>query len=206
MSGIADFFLSPILWNLSLLELLGLYALPGVSYLFYQLARDYQDRPSEFAKEILAAFRQKKTLKDYLGDVVVYTIAALSICIAWPAFLIWAYIESRREAAREIERNQPDFFCLPEHLIKEVNPVDAEITSYVIDPLGTVPSIPFGHLNKGWVNFLANMTDAGEQMWSFYIPKGSESGKHRFAATSDIRGFAKVKNGQILDEFITESN
>lgn len=206
MSGIADFFLSPILWNLSLLELLGLYALPGISYLLYQLASDYRDRPSEFARDVLGALRHKKTVTDYLGDVVVYTIAALSVCFAWPAFLVWAYLESRREAAREIERNQPDFCCLPQHLIKEVNPIDAEITSYVIDPLGAVPSLPFGHLNKAWVNFLVNMTDDDEQMWSFYIPKGSESGKHRFATTSDIRGFAKVKNGQILDEFITESD
>lgn len=206
MSAIADFFLSPILWGLSLLQLFGLYALPGIGYLSFQLVREYRDCPSEFAKEILEAFRGKKTITDYLGDALVFSIAALSICFAWPAFFMWAYIESRREAVREIERNKPDFFCLSEHLIKKVDPVDAEITSYVIDPLGTVPLLPFGHLNKGWVYFLADMTDEGDEMWSFFIPKGSESGKYRHAATSDIRGFAKIRNGQILGEFITESD
>jgi hypothetical protein len=50
------------------------------------------------------------------------------------------------------------------------------------------------------------MTDDRDEMWAFYVPKGSECGKHRFAATSDIRGYARVRDGKVLGEFITESD
>jgi hypothetical protein len=50
------------------------------------------------------------------------------------------------------------------------------------------------------------MTDDVDEMWSFYIPQGSKCGKYRRSASSDIRGYAKVRNGEILGEFITESD
>jgi hypothetical protein len=48
------------------------------------------------------------------------------------------------------------------------------------------------------------MTDDKDEMWSFYIPKGSKTGKYQFECSSDIRGYAKVREGKILAEFITE--
>jgi hypothetical protein len=128
------------------------------------------------------------------------------VALGWPLFGVWAIFQSQKEAALEIERNKPDFNCSPEYLIAKVDPRDAEISSYVIDPLGTVPPLPFGHLNQGWVNFLSEILEPDEEMWSFYIPRGSARGKHRFAATGDIRGYARVRNGEILGEFITESD
>jgi hypothetical protein len=206
VSGLIDFLSGISLFGLSWYELLAIYTLPGVSYATFHLAREFRNRPSEFARGMLAAIGKKKSVVDHLLNILVYAIAIFCIALGWPLFGIWAIFQSRKEAAREIERNKPDFDCLPEYLIAQVNPVDAEIASYVIDPLGVVPSLPFGYLNQGWVNFLADMTDDCDEMWSFYIPKGGEFGKHRFAATSDIRGYARVRDGEILGEFITESD
>ena len=194
------------LFGLSWYQLLAIYTLPGVSYAAFHLAREYFNRPSESARGMLAAIGKKKSIVDHLLNVLVYAIATFCIAFGWPLFGIWAIFQSRKEAALELERNKPDFDCLPEYLITQVDPVDAEVASYVIDPLGSAPSLPFGHLNKGWGNFLEDMTDDGDEMWSFYIPKGSKCGKHRFAATSDIRGYARVRNSEILGEFITESD
>ena len=199
LSGISPFGLS---WH----ALLAIYSLPGVSYAVFHLVREYLNRPSEFARDMLAAIGKKKSIADHLINSFAYTIAFLCIALGWPLFGIWAIFQSRNEAALEIERNKPDFDCLPEHLICKVDPHDAEIASYVVDPLGGVPSLPFGYLNQGWVNFLAEMLDPKDEMWSFFIPNNSECGKHRFLATSDIRGYAKVRNGEILGEFITESD
>lgn len=204
MSGVIAFFHSTAFWGLSWLELLSLYITPGLGYSIFHLVKLYRDRPSEFARDLLATIRKKKRFVDYLADIFVYSIAIICISLAWPAFAIWAYFKGKSDAAWEIERNKPDFNCLPEHLVCEVNPVDAEIAGYVIDPLGTVPPLPFGHLNKGWGNFLAEMTDMRDEMWSFFIPKGGEHGKYRFPASSDIRGYARVRNGEILGEFIYE--
>jgi hypothetical protein len=199
LSGVSFF-------GLSGYELLAIYTLPGVSYALFHLAKEYCNRPSEFARGLLAAIGKKRSIADNLINSFAYTIALLCIAFGWPLFGIWAIFQSRKEAALEIDRNKPNFNCLPEHLITKLEPHDAEIASYVIDPLGTVPPLPFGHLNQGWVNFLAEMLEHEDEMWSFYIPKGNEYGKHRFVAKSDIRGYAKVRNGEILGEFITESD
>ena len=206
MNQLMEFLSSISLFGLSWYELLAIYTLPGVSYVAVHLLNEFRNRPSEFARGMLAAIGKKKSIVDHLLNVLVYAIATFCISFGWPLFGIWAIFQSRKEAAREIKRNKPDFNCLPEYLITGVNPVDAETASYIIDPLGTVPSLPFGHLNQGWENFLADMTDDADEIWSFFIPKGSKCGKHRFAATSDIRGYARVRDGEILGEFITESD
>ena len=204
MSSLIDFLSGISFFGLSWLELLGLYTLPGASYVAFHLLKEFRNRPSEFARGMLAAIGKKKSIVDHLLNGLVYVIAIFCITFGWPLFGIWAIFQSRKEAALEIERNKPDFDCLPEHLISKVDPHDAEIASYIVDPLGTVPPLPFGHLNQGWINFLSEMLGPEDEMWSFYIPKGSEYGKHRFAASSDIRGYAKVRNGEIFGEFITE--
>ncbi len=204
MSWLTDFLSGISLFGLSWYQLLAIYCLPGVSYAVFHLAREYLNRPSEFARDMLAVIGKKKSIADHLINSFAYTIAFLCIALGWPLFGIWAIFQSRKEAALEIERNKPDFDCLPEHLICKVDPHDAEIASYIVDPLGSVPPLPFGYLNPGWVNFLAEMLEPDDEMWSFFIPKGSKCGKHRFAASGDIRGYAKVRNGEILGEFITE--
>lgn len=192
------------IFGLSRLQLLGIYTLPGLSYASFHLFKEYRNRPSQFANDLLRALGKEKSIVDRLQNVLVYAIAIICIAIGWPLFCIWAIFESRKEAALEIERNRPDFDCASEYLVTQVNPVDVEIASYVVDPLGTVPPLPFGHLNKGWGNFLADMTDDADEMWSFYIPEGSKCGKYRRTASSDIRGYARVRNGEIFGEFITE--
>lgn len=204
MNWLMDFLSGISVFGLSWYELLAFYALPGLSYATFHLLKEYRTRPSAFSRDMLAAIGKQRGISDHLLNILVYGIAVICIALGWPLFGIWAIFQSRKEAALEIERNKPDFNCAPEYLITRVNPVDAEIASYVMDPLGMVPPLPFGHLNKGWGNFLADMTDDSDEMWSFFIPKGSLRGTYRFAATSDIRGYAKVRNGEILGEFITE--
>ena len=183
-----------------------LYMTPGIFMGAYLLVKAIQDRPSEFAKGLMKVMGKEITLVDQLKECGVYCFALLCVLIGWPGFLIWFIKDKKDEVARQEWQAKPDFECAPEYLIARVDPVDAEIASYVIDPLGTVPLLPFGHLNKGWVNFLAEMLEPDDEMWSFFIPKGSECGKHRFAASSDIRGYAKVRDNKILGEFIFESD
>ena len=206
MSNFMEFLSSISVFGLQWNELLAIYALPGVSYLVFHLAKEYRNRPSEFARGMLATIGKKQSIADHLINTFAYCMAMLCITFGWPLFGIWAIFHYRQEAALELERNKPDFACLPEYLLAKVDPRDAEIASYIIDPLSTVPALPFGHLNQGWVNFLADMMDPNDEMWSFLIPKGGKCGKYRFANTGDVRGYAKVRNGEILGEFITESD
>lgn len=185
---------------------IALYTIPGAAIAIGLLLNAWRKRPSEFARGLMKALGKKISLIDQLKEVGIYCFALICILLGWPGFVIWHFKNQKDEAANAAWQALADFNCAPEYLITEVNPVDAEIANYVIDPLGTVPPLPFGHLNKGWARFLTEMTDDLDEMWSFYIPKGSKTGKYQCECSSDIRGYAKVRNGIILGEFITESD
>ncbi|QWD83160.1 hypothetical protein ICU98_06915 [Polynucleobacter sp. MWH-P3-07-1] len=187
-------------------EYLLLYITPGALIIIYLLVSTWLEKPSDFAKGLMKIMGKEEKLLDRLKEAGVYGIALICVLVGWPGFMIWFIKEKRNNAVQQKFYDAPDFNCLPEHLVAIVNPVDAEIASYIIDPLASVPALPFGHLNKGWVNFLTDMNDDRDEMWAFYVSKGSKCGKHRFAATSDLRGYARVRDGQVLGEFITESN
>jgi len=188
------------------IDCLLLYMAPGIFLGAYLLAKAFQDRPSDFAKGLMKVMGKEITLVDQLKECGVYCFALVCVLIGWPGFLIWFVKDKKGEVARQEWQAKPDFECAPEYLIAKIDPVDAEITSYVSDPLSTVPAVPFGHLNKAWGNFLSNMLDEEDELWSFHIPKGSKTGKHQRECKSEIRGFAKVRDGKILAEFITESD
>ena len=192
--------------ELSWLAWIAIYTSPGLIYSLYHLYQDYRTKPSQFAKDILRAIGQEKSLKDRLLNILVYTIAIGAMAFIWPGFLVWNLVKSHRDKVSESEEQGFEFDCLPEHLVAKIDPIDAELTSYVIDPLNKVPPLPFGHLHTAWGNFLSEMLDPTEELWSFYIPKGSACGLHRFSCSGEMRGFARVTNGKILGEFITESD
>jgi hypothetical protein len=177
---------------------------PGGLLLAFFLFNKWRERPSEFARELVRIVGKKISPLDRLKEFLVLCLAIACVLLGWPAFLAWLPFGIAQDKRNKAWQALPDFDCAPEYLVAQVNPIDAEIASYVIDPLGTVPSLPFGHLNQGWVNFLADMTDDRDEMWSFYIPKGGKVGKYQFETTSETRGYAKVRDGKILAEFITE--
>ena len=181
-----------------------IYIVPGALMAAYFLINAWKERPGEFAKGLMKVMGKEVSLVDQLKEFLVYFFATACVLLGWPGFVIYYLIHKKDGAAHQAWQELPDFNCSPEFLISKVNPVDAEIASYIIDPLRTVPTLPFGHLNHGWINFLANTTDEGDEVWSFYIPKGSSTGKYKSQCTSDIRGYAKVRNKKILAEFITE--
>ena len=180
------------------------YMVPGGLLLAFFLFNKWRERPSEFARELVRIVGKKISPLDRLKEFLVLCLAIACVLLGWPAFLAWLPFGIAQDKRNKAWQALPDFDCAPEYLVAQVNPIDAEIASYVIDPLGTVPSLPFGHLNQGWVNFLADMTDDRDEMWSFYIPKGGKVGKYQFETTSETRGYAKVRDGKILAEFITE--
>ena len=185
-----------------------LYTSPGLAYATYHLFKEYRNRPSDFVKGMLEAIGQakKKSMLDQLLEMFAYSVATICIAVGWPVFFIWAKIKAKEDDAREIERRKPQFICMSKYLVVKLDPQDAEASSYVNDPLGNIPALPFGHLNQAWGNFLSNMLDPEDELWSFHIPKGSKCGMFGMDSSGDISGYAKVRNGQILGEFITEND
>ena len=181
-----------------------IYIMPGLGMATYFLINAWRERQTEFVKGMMTLLGKETSLIDRIKEALVYCFAISCVLLGWPGFVIYLFKHRKDEAVNREWQTRPDFECAPEYLVAYVTPLEAETASYIIDPLGGVTPLPFGHLNKGWVNFLSEMLDEGDEMWSFYIPKGSKTGKYQRPCTSDIRGYAKVRDGKVLGEFITE--
>lgn len=188
----------------SWVDYLLIYILPGAMMATYFLLNAWQERQSDFVRGVTKLLGKETSLVDRLKEFGVYCFAISCVLLGWPGFLIWLPFSIAQDKRNKAWQALSDFDCAPEYLVAKVNPVDAEIASYVIDPFSTVPALPFGHLNKGWVNFLADMADDADELWSFYIPKGGKTGKYQFETASETRGYARVRDGKIMAEFITE--
>ena len=188
----------------SWVDYLLIYILPGVVMATYFLFNAWRERQTDFVKGVTKLLGKDTSLVDRLKEFGIYCFAISCVLLGWPGFLIWIPFGIAQDKRNKAWQALPDFECAPEYLVAKVNPADAEIASYVIDPLGTVPPLPFGYLNKGWVNFLVGMTDDADELWSFFIPKGAKTGKYQFETTSETRGYARVQDGKIIAEFITE--
>ena len=175
-----------------------------ITLIFYGLS--LKDRPSQFAKDMRSALGYGKTLKDHLQDILVYTLAGLTILIGWPGFLIWAFLKKLEERRERMKEDEPKFMCKPEYLIRKVTLIEAEQANMIDDPLGLVPDVPFGHLSQAWTKFLSafGLEDENE-LWFFEVPKGLSTGEYDMF-DGPISGYAKVVKGKVMSEFVIEGN
>ena len=177
----------------------------AVTALFFLLTT-YKERPSKFVRDMRSALGYGKSLKEYLQDVLVYSIAIIVLLIGWPGFLIWAAIHKRREMIESQKDDEPKFWCKPQYLIRKVDLIEAENENMIQDPMGLTPQVPFGHLNSAWAKFLGEFGFEDEtELWYFEIPTGSDLEDY-LTSEGPISGYAKVINGKVVGEFVVESS
>ena len=164
---------------------------------------EYRSR-SDFIKSMQEMMGTKSALKDQIKTYAMYFLAGIIILVAWPVFVAWLSYERYKEYRDMLERRKPKFFCTNEYLIRKISPLEAEKNSLVIDPLGMAPSIPFGHLNGVWCDFLAGIKE-GDSLWLFEIPKGSFTGKDNWTK-NPMSGYAQVRRKKIIAEFVYKSS
>jgi hypothetical protein len=175
-----------------------------IALIFYGLS--LKDRPSQFVKDMRAALGYGKTLKDHLQDILVYTLAGLTIVIGWPGFLIWAAQRKIRDQLEHAKRNGPQFICKPKYLVRKLSLIEAEQENLINDPLGLTPNLPFGHLNSAWTKFLSEFGLEDEnELWYFEIPIGSPISDY-LKSTGPTSGYAKVVKGKVVGEFVIEAD
>lgn len=175
-----------------------------IALIFYGLS--LKDRPTQFEKDMRAALGYGKTLKDHLQDILVYALAGLTIVIGWPGFLVWAAQRKIRDRLEYAKRNEPQFICKPQYLVRKLSLIEAEQENIINDPLGLTPRLPFGHLNGAWTKFLSEFGFEHEnELWYFEIPLGSPIGDY-LKSTGSTSGYAKVVKGKVVGEFVIESD
>ena len=194
-----------ISFDYTLLQWFGIYTLPGLAYVIYNMIKLYRERNSKFVNDMLLAIHNKTSTQKRIEDSIAYGVASICILVAWPAFIVWWLLQKRDKPETMDDEDKDDFACSMTHLVSEVTPIEAEVFNQVHDPLGKAPKLPFGHLNKAWGRLLVEMTEPADQLWSFFIPKGSDIGTY-LTATSEVRGYAIVRKGKIVGELVVESD
>ena len=175
-----------------------------IALIFYGLS--LKDRPTQFVKDMRAALGYGKTLKDHLQDILVYTLAGLTIVIGWPGFLVWAAQRKIRDRLEYAKRHEPQFICEPQYLVRKLSLIEAEQENLINDPLGLTPRLPFGHLNGAWTKFLSEFGLEDEnELWYFEIPISSPIGDY-LKSTGPTSGYAKVVKGKAVGEFVIEAD
>jgi hypothetical protein len=156
-------------------------------------------------KELRSTFLPKKGggWKDALITLLGFSI----LSIAWPVLALWMLINIfSGNASWRSKLPEAAFACQPAHLRKAVTQPEAETLGTVIDPLGRAPTLPFGHLNAGWLAFLG-MEAEGFALWYFEVPCApiatSETTQPVFL---NRRGLAWVKSRKVKAEFVFEGN
>lgn len=167
------------------------------------------ERKSQWAKEAIALFTKKKALAERILDVFRWAAFIFVIVMLWPVAIgIALYDLLVTKKRNSTYSDEPEFICKKESLLIRVEPSAIEASSFVIDPLGRVGQVPFGHLNAGWVNLLEQM-QANDQLWSFKT-KGWSSDNPKAPKYLKPRGvcagYAVLRRKKIIAEFVCEWN
>lgn len=125
-----------------------------------------------------------------LENLVISAIVGVVAVVGWPIliyFRLHAAILRKRLGLSQAERK---FAVERGHLQERLTVAQVEAREMVVDPLGAVPNVPFGHLNSVWQCFLENLGGADE-LWSFSAIWEAGWGSREFRA-----GYVRIQGGQ----------
>jgi hypothetical protein len=186
--------------------LIGVITFPLLRLLVYVCHR--KEAPSEWVKEVLAALEKDKPLKERVLKVLSWVGTAVVVVLVWPltSCLVCHMLIFNKKATNQLIPDEPRFTCNKDELVALVTPEEVEVTSYVSDPLGRSPNVPFGHLHQGWINFLSQL-EPNDELWSFktkgWTSDDPRSPKYAWP-TYVTSGYAIVRNKKIVADFASE--
>jgi hypothetical protein len=114
-----------------------------------------------------------------------FCLFAVGVAI-WPIF-VWVMVYEKLFTVPLPA--PPEFKVTREHLRDVLSIESIETGARVIDPLGAVPDLPFGHLNPAWERLKTGM-QPGDQISTFIAPW------EEFGIRWERRGYAVVRGGE----------
>ena len=166
----------------------------------FRLARfDWDIAQWRLGMKTLIRFKDNpwKVVVKETGDTAFVALGALFL---WPFVLSAVLYE---EYVPRVYKPGDEFVCKPEHLRQQTSHEEAEAKSFITDPKGRVPAKPFGHLNAGWLKFLAEGQPQYE-LWTFHIegrPPHTTSDLPWVQVIENKEGLAWVYDGKVCAEF-----
>jgi len=163
------------------------------------------ERPSQFVKDIDRAIYGERPWHYRLREKLVIPGAILLITVCWPIAIYMVVMDLiDKKMKTENEDIEYPFIARPQFLLEECSICQIEAENIYSDPLNGVSSLPFGHMNKAWVDFVNQLSLEGK-LHRFKTPKDTPFGKYGELLQEAVEGYAITRNGQIVSEFINES-
>ena len=131
-----------------------------------------------------------------LIHVVAPLLAGLSVVTLWPIAIGLALKWKLTERA-ECASASKVFAVKRGDLLHELTVQEIEVRERVIDPLGAVPDVPFGHLNAVWRSFAKNLGPR-DSLWAFSAQRIGESERRE-----RNEGYVIVRDDNIGPHFLT---
>jgi hypothetical protein len=143
------------------------YLVAGVVVLTGMVIRSRRAGQEPSASLLLASLRGPRSWQQKVLEAYVVPALAGGLFIAgWPVGLWMVWREKRKEAQETKRNEEAKFRVRPGDLRNQTSTHEVEAAALVLDPLGAVPSQPFGHLNHVWQAFLS-CRPANAELWSF---------------------------------------
>ena len=137
-------------------------------------------------------------------DDLVGVAAAILLALGWPLLLLWillwllpgSLLERLRPQRRipYTSREPPPFVVTRADLQAPLSIAEIEVRERVLDPLGAVPDLPFGHLHAAWRRFTDDMPPE--------TALAPFSRLHKTYRTERYEGYAVVAGGAVQRWFV----
>ncbi|MGC8494818.1 MAG: hypothetical protein ACP5SH_24100 [Syntrophobacteraceae bacterium] len=163
----------------------------GVIFLSHRISEMRNSKSGEIWSTTGRAWR--RSLVDTAGTF----LAAGFMVPVWPLVI---YLKggdfSKRRSAATAEKNHC-FVVSRSDLLEILTIEEIERRERVIDPMGAVPELPFGHLHGAWKKFLQD-SDRADEIRSFSAIRTTRWGQKELRA-----GYVCLRGGDIGRHFLT---
>lgn len=139
-----------------------------LTLVFIYIAHKWSSRSeSEGVRDFLDAMNpdRKKISYRIINNYLVPVLAAVLVLFIWP-IVIYMKIKDMYDKGSGGGYEEKVFKVLRTDLTDQKTIEQIESLEIVVDPLAAVSALPFGHLNKCWVDLIAQMLP-GDELWSF---------------------------------------
>jgi hypothetical protein len=155
---------------------LWVYFVAGVVYvvLIYDiyLREGQENKTSNFLENMRGSL---STTDMFLEKVIAPAVGCTLVVLAWPAAVVY-YLKFKRDVQLEKKRREEAVFRVrAKDLLTQTNVPEVEEVAHIVDPMGAVPDLPFGHLHSVWQAFL-NQRLPDAELWAFSCDHFSEWG------------------------------
>ena len=142
---------------------------------------------------------ERKTLRyRILSGFVAPALTAVAVVVGWPIAVGLKFKEVLTRRSLASAREPQGFVVRETDLERSFTIAEIEERESVIDPLGAVPELPFGHLNPAWRRFVESR-GAGAMVWSFSARRTNTPGREEWC-----RGYVWVRAGSRGPAFVAE--